>query len=215
MEPSSIRQQHLAARSTTTRLEENHRLTSSEAEQVRLRDRILTSDSTDVSALQADGANHRQQTTMVDGRQRPVQQVSVRIQKQTKLSGPHRAPCRRSSRSHQQRAVHAVRHDRPRESVRPRLVLYKMDQLGLRGNVLKFVEDFLKDRSIQVRVEAAMSSTYILENGTSQGSVLSPLLFIIMINDLPESSNVVKLVLFAHDSSMWKCGLSVSALSID
>ena len=27
-------------------------------------------------------------------------------------------------------------------------LLYKMEQLGLRGNVLKFVEDFLMDRSI-------------------------------------------------------------------
>ena len=41
-----------------------------------------------------------------------------------------------------------------------------MTQLGLRGNVLKFVEDFLKERSIQVRVGAAMSSTYLVENGT-------------------------------------------------
>ena len=45
-------------------------------------------------------------------------------------------------------------------------LFYKMKQLGLRGNVLKFVEDFLKDRSIEVRVGAAMSSTYIIENGT-------------------------------------------------
>ena len=31
-------------------------------------------------------------------------------------------------------------------------LLYKMGTLGLRGNVIKFVENFLKDRSSQVRV---------------------------------------------------------------
>ena len=77
-----------------------------------------------------------------------------------------------------------------------------MEQLGLGGNVLKFVENFLKDRSFQVRIVAAMSSTYFLENGMPQGSVLSLLLFISMINYLPESSNGVKLALFADDISM-------------
>ena len=116
-----VLQQYLAARTTTTRLEESDRRTSSEAEQVRLRDRILPSDSTYVSALQADGATHRKLTSMVDERQRFVQQVPIRIQKKTKLSVSHHAPCRRSPQSHQKQAVRAVRHDRPRESVRPRL----------------------------------------------------------------------------------------------
>ena len=81
-------------------------------------------------------------------------------------------------------------------------ILYKMKQLGHHGNVLKFVEDFLKGRSVQVRVRAAMSSTYFLENGPPLASVLSPLLLLIMINGL-ESSTGVKLALFAVDSSMW------------
>ena len=94
-------------------------------------------------------------------------------------------------------------------------LLYKMEQLGLHCNVLKFVEDFLKDRSIHVRVGAAMKCTYFLDSGTPQGSRLSPLLFIIMINDLLQSSNDVKLALFADDSSMWKSGPNLPALSRD
>ena len=93
-------------------MEESDHQTNSEVKQVCLRDRTLPSDSTDVSAVKADGATHRQQTTMVDGGQRFVQQVQVPIQEKTKLSGPHRAPRRRSSHSHQQPAVHAVRQDR-------------------------------------------------------------------------------------------------------
>ena len=60
-----------------------------------------------------------------------------------------------------------------------------------------------------------MSSTYFLDNGTPHGSVLSPLLVNIMINDVPESSNGFKLALFADDSSMWKSGPNLPSLSRD
>ena len=43
----------------------------------------------------------------------------------------------------------------------------------------------------------------------------NPLLFIIMISDLPESSTGVKLALFTDFVSMWKSGSSLSALSRD
>ena len=38
-------------------------------------------------------------------------------------------------------------------------VVYKMEQVGLHGNVLKFVVDLSKDRLIQVGVGAALSIT--------------------------------------------------------
>ena len=46
-------------------------------------------------------------------------------------------------------------------------LLHNMKQVGLPDIVFNFVEDFLKDCSIQVRVGAAMFSTYFLECNAS------------------------------------------------
>ena len=51
-----------------------------------------------------------------------------------------------------------------------------------------------------------MSETRRIKNGTPQGSVLSPLLFLIMINDLLATTNGVSMAIFADDTSMWKTG---------
>ena len=96
-------------------------------------------------------------------------------------------------------------------------LLYRMEPLDQHGNVLQFVEDFLKDptQSKFASDQPCGSSPYFLKNGTPQDSVPSPLLFIVIINDLPESSNDVKLSLFADDSSLWKSGPNLLALSRD
>ena len=91
-------------------------------------------------------------------------------------------------------------------------VLFKLRQLGLSGKVYNFVRNFLSDRSIQVQIGDSLSSIYSLENGSPQGSVLSPLLFIILINDIPESNEGVKLSLFADDSAIWKSGSSIKTI---
>jgi len=54
----------------------------------------------------------------------------------------------------------------------------------LGGKLYNWVLDFLFGREIEVRVGAAYSSTYAVENGTPQGSVCSLVLFNIMINDI-------------------------------
>ena len=94
-------------------------------------------------------------------------------------------------------------------------LLYKMEKLGLKGNIVQFVADFLTNRTIRVRVGSSVSNPYPLQNGTPQGSVISPLLFLIMINDIDTPENNVQLSLFADDSAAWKSGRNVRTLSTD
>ena len=94
-------------------------------------------------------------------------------------------------------------------------LLYKMEKLGLKGNILQFVADFLTNRTIRVRIGSSVSNPYPLQNGTPQGSVISPLLFLIMINDIEIPENNVQLSLFADDSAAWKSGRNIKMLCKD
>jgi len=91
-------------------------------------------------------------------------------------------------------------------------LLHKIKGLGLQGNILSFIEDFLTGRTIQVRVGNNLSSSYHLENGTPQGSVISPLLFLLMINDIDDPVNGERLSLYADDSAIWKSGANLTEL---
>ena len=57
-------------------------------------------------------------------------------------------------------------------------------QLGLRGRLPTFIENFLADCTMQVRVGSSLSDYYDQEQGVPQGGVLSTTLFSIKINDI-------------------------------
>lgn len=70
---------------------------------------------------------------------------------------------------------------------------------------------FLMDRSIEVRVGTSHFSTYSIENRTPQGSVCSPILFNIMINDVFSGVDVsLGRSLYADDGALWPRGCNVA-----
>src|SRR5207245_720328 len=73
----------------------------------------------------------------------------------------------------------------------------------------------VRGRSCQVQVGEAKSKTCTLENGTPQGSTISPILYLIMINDLTLHNKDVDLSLFADDSAIFKSGTNLQRLVTD
>ncbi len=89
-------------------------------------------------------------------------------------------------------------------------LLIKLDKIGIGGKLFNWIKDFLFGRKIQVRIGAEISSQYEVGNGTPQGSVISPLLFIIMINDVfVNVSEDIGTSLFADDGAVWKRGRNI------
>ena len=71
------------------------------------------------------------------------------------------------------------------------ILLGKLHHYGIRGVPLKLIESFLSDRRQYVKIGANKSSTVYVNIGTPQGSTLSPLLFLIFINDIINSSSAL------------------------
>ena len=84
-------------------------------------------------------------------------------------------------------------------------IKYKLKKtLNLPNRFVRLISSFLSDRTLKVFYEGHYSSHVTLGAGTPQGSPLSPLIYIIYVNDYPkEIQDICSLSQFADDTALW------------
>ena len=84
----------------------------------------------------------------------------------------------------------------------PKAVLTKLAGMGVEGNILRWLYNYLSNRRFSVSVNSKCSDQRQITSSVPQGSVLSPALFNVLLSDLPQSREVKTLV-YADDITLY------------
>uniref|UniRef100_A0A1B6KPU2 Reverse transcriptase domain-containing protein n=1 Tax=Graphocephala atropunctata TaxID=36148 RepID=A0A1B6KPU2_9HEMI len=83
-----------------------------------------------------------------------------------------------------------------------KILLYKLEQLGIRGKSLDLFASYLDNRFCNTKIGNKISNLEQITCGVPQGSCLGPLLFLIYINSITDLKLNGELVLFADDTAL-------------
>jgi hypothetical protein len=90
---------------------------------------------------------------------------------------------------------------------------------GVTGNQLRWFESYLNNRVQQCLINGQLSSPKKIICGVPQGSILGPLLFLLYINDMPDSLSHLTPSLYADDTEIYAssndCADLVDKVNID
>jgi len=80
-------------------------------------------------------------------------------------------------------------------------LIAKLNAIGVKGSLLKWIEDYLSNRELKVVISGKTSTSKVINAGVPQGSILGPLLFLIFIDDITEKIRNTAM-LYADDTSL-------------
>ena len=84
-----------------------------------------------------------------------------------------------------------------------KLILAKLQSFGFHGDSLEWIQSYLFNRKQKVKNDAGESDWIKLKNGVPQGSILGPLLFLVLVSDLYKCIENGKYHMYADDTQMY------------
>ena len=88
------------------------------------------------------------------------------------------------------------------DKVTHRRLIKKLENYGITGTLLNWIQDFLSNRKQRVVIKGESSDWTDVTSGIPQGSVLGPILFLVYINDLPGAIKGL-MKIFADDAKVY------------
>lgn len=83
-------------------------------------------------------------------------------------------------------------------------ILHKAQQAGVEGALLRWLTDYLQNRSLKVVVGGQTSQPYAISAGVPQGSLLGPTMFLLYVSDIDSClTRGTKLSSFADDTTLY------------
>jgi hypothetical protein len=81
-------------------------------------------------------------------------------------------------------------------------LLGSLNAIGVRGNLLRFFEDYLNNRTMTVKIDNFQSNEKTIFAGVPQGSILGPILYIIYVSFIKNIFSHVKHYVYADDTAL-------------
>lgn len=82
-------------------------------------------------------------------------------------------------------------------------IIYKLIQIGFSPFIIKIFSSYFENRKFLVDINGTHSDECIVNSGVPQGAILAPLLYNILIYDLPHLHNSSRSILYADDSLIY------------